>query len=157
VVGVTFSFDITDAIMRRLGQDPYGAEKIRFARLTQAFRDGLRADHQRRREAEELARFTPPDGICRLYAARDPAGRETMRRWLFARWDETAETPRGAPLRHAVLAAVHHCRIAFDPDELARLNARRTSVAAFAPVPGQRSVPPSPAVAGEPRPTPSSP
>jgi hypothetical protein len=125
VVGVSFRFDVTDAIMRRLGQDPYSAEKRRFARLTRAWRSTLRGAYRRRVRSAALARFGPDAGLCRRYRALDPAGRRRTRRWLFARWDETREDADGQILRNAVLAAIRRCAIRYDPTELARLNASR--------------------------------
>lgn len=133
VVSVGFTFDVTDAVMRRLGQDPYSAEKRRFARLSRAWRDGLRAAFQRRIRRQALARFGPQAGLCRRYRALDAHGRRRIRRWLFARWNETLEDARGKPLRAAALGAIRRCGIRYPPAELARLNAGRRGRVPFAP------------------------
>jgi hypothetical protein len=41
---VGFTFDVTDAVMRASGQDPYAAERAWFMRETQALRDRLEAE-----------------------------------------------------------------------------------------------------------------
>lgn len=133
VVGVGFTFDVTDAIMRRLGQDPYSAEKRRFARLTQQWRDKLRAGFHRRIRAEALARFGPQAGLCSKYRALDAAGQGRTRRWLFTRWNETREDARGKPLRSAILGAIQRCGVRYPPAELARLNAARRGRLRFRP------------------------
>ncbi len=127
VLGVSFTFDLTDAVMRGIGQDPYSAEKLRFARLTRPWRLGLRARFQRRVRRAALARFGPQAGLCRRYRGLDAGGRLRTRRWLFARWDETREDCRGKPLRAAVMAAIRRCAIRYPLAELARLNAGRRS------------------------------
>jgi hypothetical protein len=125
VVGVSFTFDINDAVMRSIGQDPYSAEKRRFARLTRAWRLQLRARFQRRVRREALARFGIGSGLCRRYRGLNADGRRRTRRWLFARWDETREDARGKPLRAALMGAIRRCSIHYPVAELGRLNARR--------------------------------
>lgn len=133
VVGIGFTFDVTDAIMRRLGDDPYSAEKRRFARLTKRWRDKLRAGFHRRIRAEALARFGPQAGLCRRYRALDTAGRRRTRRWLFTRWNETREDAHGKPLRAAILGAIRRCGVRYPPAELAALNASRRGSQRFCP------------------------
>jgi len=133
VVGVSFTFDVTDAVMRRLGQDPYSAEKRQFARLSKAWRLELRAGFKRRMRREALARFGPQAGLCRRYRGLDGTARGRTRSWLFARWKETREDARGRPLRAAILDAIRRCDIRFPPDELARFNAKRRGRARFEP------------------------
>ncbi len=133
VVGVGFKFDLTDAVMRRLGQDPYSAEKRRFARLTRAWRDTLRAGFHKRVKKRALSRFGTQAGLCRRYRARDGVGRLRARRWLFTRWNETVEGAAGKPLRAAILAAIRRCGIRYPRAELLRLNAMRRRGIRFAP------------------------
>ncbi len=125
VVGVSFTFDVTDAVMRGLGEDPYSAEKLRFARLTRAWRLLLRAGFLRQVRREAVARFGPQAGLCRRYRGLDAQGRRRTRRWLFARWDETREDTLGRPLRAAVVGAIRRCGIRYPVAELAGLNAKR--------------------------------
>jgi len=133
VVGVSFTFDVTDAVMRGLGQDPYSAEKRRFARLTGAWRGRLRAGFKRRVRRRALARFGPQAGLCRRYRALDAEGRRRTRRWLFERWNETREDELGKPLRAAALGAIRRCGIRYPPAEVARFNAGRRGRVPFAP------------------------
>lgn len=133
VVSVGFTFDVTDAIMRRLGQDPYSAEKRRFARLSKAWRTKLREGFKRRMKRRALAQFGTQAGLCRRYRALDAKGRRRSRQWLFARWNETREDALGKPLRAAVLAAIRRCAIQYPPSEIAHLNAKRRGRARFTP------------------------
>lgn len=127
------TFDVTDAVMRRTGQDPYNAEKRRFASATASWRRGLRDGWQaeRHRRAVEEAGASGP--LCRRYQAATEEGRRAIRRELFQRWDECLEDVKGQAVRGAILAAIRRCGITFPQAELAALNSRRESREPFAP------------------------
>lgn len=132
-IGVSFLFDITDAVMRAAKQDPYGAEKLRFARATKAWRDKLRAGFRERVGKRALARFAEEAGLCRRYRERSVPARARFRRWLFSRWDETRQDVQGGRLRAAILAAIRRCAIRYPAAELHQLNSVRRSRARFSP------------------------
>lgn len=134
VVSVTIlRFDLTDAVMRRIKQDPYGAEKARFASATRRWRLTLRAKYKAKVLRRALARYRLTGPTCRRYVALDTAGRRQMRHTLFLRWDETEETESGRAIRGAILRLVRTCGMDFSPRELRAWNAKRGSRARFAP------------------------
>ena len=133
VIGVSFVFDVTDMVMRGLGQDPYGAEKRRFASKTRSWRTKLRARWHKDVREKALTRFRIVGPLCRHYTRLDAAGRARYRAWLFARWDETREDALGTKLRLAIVDAIRRCKIGYAVAERKRLNQRRRSQAPFAP------------------------
>jgi len=133
VVGFTFRFEVTDAVMRRLEQDPYGAEKRRFARATRAWRATLRKEHRRRILRRALRRYDLTGPWCRRYQAANAAGRRRLRRTLFARWDETRASGSGQKVRAAIVRLARRCKMRYPVAELRRLNRSRRSKARFSP------------------------
>lgn len=125
------SFDPTAAMLRAQGQDPYEHEKLCFLDETVALRSELRVEHEKRqmaglRRALERAWFDD---------AHTP---EERRAALFAMWDECREEEVGLLARELVESFVRQhlpkgSPEAFGDDELAALNARRTSVMEFRP------------------------
>lgn len=137
VSGLGGSFDITDAIERRLGNDPYSAERRWFLRETEALRARLAAEVWEEDAPRRLAHFRA--GLARTWARRAPA--RERRASLFEAWDECAEDGVGAEARAATLAFVRDRLPAGSPDafrasELVELNARRRSRARFSPYEG---------------------
>lgn len=127
------TFDVTDAVMRRLGQDPYGAEKKRFAEATASWRAGLRVRFQEAVQRRVVAAAGLAGPLCRRYDAASDAGRQTIRRELFQRWDECREDNDGRAVRRALLGALRRCGIRYPAAELSLLNRGRQSQEAFAP------------------------
>ena len=127
------TFDVTDAVMRRLGQDPYGAEKKRFAEATSSWREGLRARYREavRRRVVAAAGLAGP--LCRRYDVAHKAGRESIRRELFERWDECREDADGRAVRMALLGAIRRCGIRYPVAELSSCNRGRRSREVFSP------------------------
>lgn len=133
-------FDISDAFMRNKGQDPYASKKLAFLDSTRAERVQIGMKHR----SEQLARAAEImrgnlEQLWRSVAA--PAAR---REALFDLWDEVVETgsdemvAAGLQARGLVIGWIRARLPAGSPDayatdELARLNARRTSKAPFAP------------------------
>jgi hypothetical protein len=135
------SFDITDAVMRWAGQDPYEARKRKF--LEETFDE--RVEIGRVHRANELARSDKKmQRNLDALRARDDLSAEDKRALVFELWDECAETGSeqlvagGAKARAALYrwVRVHFAEGSDDgytADELERLNARRKSSATFAP------------------------
>ena len=126
-------FDVTDAVMRRLKQDPYGAEKRRFAHATRQWRLSLRRKHKAALLQQALARYKLTGPTCRRYREAGSAGRRRLRRVLFERWDETVHEGSGRAIRAAILRLVNVCGMDYPPAELRALNGRRRSAARFTP------------------------
>jgi hypothetical protein len=134
------SFDVSDWLMRRHGQDPYAARKLRALDATRDERVAIGKRHR----AVELARA--PGVLLRqleaLWAsAVDLAGRK---QGLFELWDDCAEA--GDPELVAAAEAARRLIVdfirahlpvgsadAYTPAELAALARTRHSQAAFAP------------------------
>jgi hypothetical protein len=54
---ITFSFDITDMVMRALGQDPYAAAKLEYMKKTRSWRLQLRKKWRARIERQHLIKL----------------------------------------------------------------------------------------------------
>jgi hypothetical protein len=147
------SFDLSDVVMRAIGDDPYLARKLALLDATFDERMVRRARHDAatmRRALGELPRY-----LAAVWATRrwSPALR---RRILFALWDEAAEDGNelvrrgGAEARATIEAFVARVLSpehphAFSAAELDELNLGRGSRARFAPYP-------APPVLARPRP-----
>lgn len=133
---VAFGFDLTDAAYRRRGQDPYQAERAWFMRETETIREQLQ-DEARERERTRMARQVA--GRVQNVWDTEERTEESRRRRIFSIWDDCAEGDAdGDAARSAILSWVRRHlpaggEHAFTPAELASLNARRQSAAAFAP------------------------
>ncbi len=133
-------FDVTDAIMRRKGSDPYASKKLAFLDSTRDERVQLGAEHrarQLRRTPEIVQRNL--DQLWQRVA--EPRAR---REALFELWDEVVETgddgviEAGRAARKLIIGFIRARLPAGGPDaytagELAALNRRRQSKAAFQP------------------------
>lgn len=91
-------FDITDAVMRRLGDDPYRYRKLKFERETRRLRASLRADWKHRVEVSYFRQL--PGRLLGLWRRTDlsPAQR---RKILFQLWEECLEPDATRPGRKA--------------------------------------------------------
>lgn len=133
---VAFGFDLTDGAYRRRGQDPYQAERAWFMRETETVREQLQ-DEARERERTRMARQVA--GRVQNVWDTEERTEESRRRRIFSIWDDCAEGDAdGDAARSAILGWVRRHlpaggEHAFTPAELASLNARRQSAAAFAP------------------------
>jgi len=96
LVQVGGTFDITDEIMRSLGEDPYRAEKARFLAATFDVRMRLAAAAQK--SAVALALDQLPKTIEALWADARYTARE-RRRILFELWRESDQGSDGARAR----------------------------------------------------------
>ena len=133
-------FDVSDAFMRSHGQDPYASKKLKFLDSTRDERVqiGMRYRSEQLAKASEIMR----GNLAQVWrSVGDPAARRLA---LFELWDEAAETgstemvAAGIQARSLVIGWIR-ARLpegsadAYGIDELARLNAKRTSKAPFTP------------------------
>lgn len=128
-------FDVTDAIMRGQGQDPYSAEKRKFLDRTRE----QRYEIGKRYRTEQLGQSAKlmASNLARLWAVTsDPQKRKDE---LLALWDECAEVgdaeivEGGAAARRLLINWVHAKKVQFTPQELTAFNAKKKSKATFAP------------------------
>jgi hypothetical protein len=91
-IQVVGSFDLTDEIMRALGQDPYALDKARFLSATFEFRINLAIEA--RKLAMKKALDHLPGYLDELWADDRYSPRE-RRRILYELWYETDHTPDG--------------------------------------------------------------
>lgn len=97
------SFDLTDELMRRLGQDPYGLEKARFLSATFEFRIKLAIEA---RKADLKQAFeTLPARLDELWGDERYSPRE-RRRILHELWYETDGSPDGERAANIIRAFV---------------------------------------------------
>ncbi|MDB4962963.1 MAG: hypothetical protein JWP01_2962 [Myxococcales bacterium] len=133
-------FDVTDALMRRKGIDPYASKKLKFLDST---RDERVQIGQRYRQ-QQLAQATQimKTNLDRMWSTiTEPVAR---RQALFELWDECAETGTedlviaGRAARKLVVGFIR-TRVpagsagAYSADELAAFNRKKQSKATFAP------------------------
>lgn len=138
--GLGASFDVTDAMMRRQGIDPYASYKLKVLDETREERVAI----GKRYRTQQLARAKQhvQKHLDRLWATTsDPAERK---RGLFELWDDCAETGTaelvvaGAAARAHVIGFIR-ARLpagsadAYTAAELARFNKQRKSRAPFSP------------------------
>jgi hypothetical protein len=89
-VSVTGSFDLTDEIMRALGQDPYALDKAHFLSATFEFR--IKLAIEARKEYMRKALDKLPERLEELWGDHRYTARE-RRRILYELWFETDITP----------------------------------------------------------------
>lgn len=141
VLGVELDLDFTEIAMRAVREEPYGHAKQQFMLETRALRHALADEaHEERLRASILAL---PQTLDALWTEEDlPTA--LRRRRLFELWDEAIErgdpkTLRAARMARRMIEVFVRERLpegspdAFSRVELARLNASRTSSAAFDP------------------------
>ncbi len=133
--------ELTDYVMRAVGQDPYLSDKLRWMDATREERAAIGLTH-RRRQLDRVDQ-TVRKHLAVLWARRDlelAAKREA----LFELWDDGAEEGDAAVVeaaqraRNQVIAFIRHhlpagSATAYSPAELDALNRRRTSRARFEP------------------------
>jgi hypothetical protein len=133
-------FDISDALMRRQGIDPYAAKKLAFLDSTRDERVEM-GKRYRKEQLAKAARITK-ENLAQLAATvRDPAARKQA---LFDMWDEVTETgtdeevAAGQSSRKMIIGFIRThlpqgSTHAYTLDELAALNAKKQSKARFVP------------------------
>lgn len=92
LLAVRGNFDLTDEIMRSLGQDPYAAEKARFLSSTFEFR--MRLATTARKENLRTALDHLPERLDQLWGDERYSPRE-RRRLLYELWSEMDDSPEG--------------------------------------------------------------
>ncbi|MGE0870580.1 MAG: hypothetical protein AB7P03_18590 [Kofleriaceae bacterium] len=134
------SFDISDAIMRRGGQDPYASQKLRFLDATRDERAQIGARH-RARQLADATRLVKRN-LDRLWAqTKDPQAR---RQALFEMWDECAETgttelvEAGRAARRMIVGFIRArlpvgSAAGYSAGHLEQLNRRKRSIERFSP------------------------
>jgi hypothetical protein len=138
--GLEGSFDITDALMRRHGDDPYAAQKRKFLEdtLEERYQIGKRAQHELLQHSGGLAY----EALENVWAKTTDV--RARKQAVFELWDDCAESGNadlvegGAAAREMIVGfiQVHFVGAdAYTPDELAAFNAKKTSRATFAPYP----------------------
>jgi hypothetical protein len=125
-------FDITDALMRRKKVDPYAAAKLRYLDSTRDERVqiGTRYKKQQLAQSAELMQ-KQLDLLAR-------ASLEQKKQALFELWDDCAETGdaslvEGGRQARALVIGYIRAHVTYTEDELAALNRKKQSKAAFAP------------------------
>ena len=134
------SFDATDALMRRHGQDPYASAKLEILDRTRDERARIGARHRDR----ELARSTElvQKQLDRLWSTTPALA--ARKQALFELWDDCAETGDaalvdGARAARKLVIGFIRARLpaggatAFTTSELAAFNRTKQSTATFAP------------------------
>ncbi len=140
-IGISTTFDITDMIMRAIGNDPYAYEKLKLLDETREARAEMARADRGVRLHDALARLPRDLGRIWAYTAWSEAER---RRILFRLWDEVAEDGddellhAGAQVRATIAAFIRRNLPAEGPsaytaEELERLNGTRQSRARFDP------------------------
>ncbi len=132
-------FDITDALMRNKGIDPYASKKLEYLDSTRDQRVQIGQRH--RAKQLEQAAVIMKGNLGRVWSLPTP---EARREALFELWDECAETgtddliAAGRAARTLVIGVIRS-RLpagsvdAFTAADLATFNRKRQSKATFAP------------------------
>jgi len=132
------TFDVTDAVMRSHGADPYASEKAKFLDRTrdQRVEIGRAYKHEQLTHSAELMQ----QNVIRFWATTTDL--RARKQNLFELWDECAETgdddlvAGGNAARQFVLGFIQtklRGADAYTAAELAQLNAHRHSKLVFAP------------------------
>jgi hypothetical protein len=140
--GQIMRFGADDAIMRAFGIDPYASAKLQWLDKTRDERAAIGLAN-RKYDLAHSAQFMQQNLAWLWAKTTDPAERKQA---LFELWDEVAETGddelvQGGAAARAYLIGFVRSHLprgtanAFTADELAKLNAHRTSHEKFAPYP----------------------
>lgn len=134
-------FDLTDWVMRKIGDDPYSYQKARFLDKTRAEREAMRRRETEDRLREALQLLPKQLDQIWAYEAWTPSER---RRALFELWDECAESGSeervqlGRSIRATIIAFIRErlpagSEHAYTEAELQALDRQRKSRARFEP------------------------
>lgn len=129
-------FDVTDALMRSHGQDPYASYKLKV--LDETREERVEMGKQYRTQQLARSRELMDRNIARLVGSTTDT--EVLKQGLFELWDDCAESGgdemviAGRAAREQVIAYIRgKLPDAYSPADLARLNKRRRSQLPFAP------------------------
>ena len=137
----TFSMDLNDAVLRAIGDDPYGGIKRDILVKTRALRERLADESCKEDLRESLVALSAR--LQRLWAETHLSAKVRRER-LFALWDECLEggddirARHGRMARNTIIAFIRRhlpagSSAAFLPEELRALNQRRPSREHFKP------------------------
>ena len=138
VEGLSGRFDTTDWLMRRYGMDPYASAKLAFLDRTRDQRAEIAKVDRRERLGQSVGLMQR--NLERVWATS--AEVDARKRAVFELWDECEEqgdedVKEATEQARGMLVRWVQTKLrgadAFTEEELARLNARRTSKAVFAP------------------------
>ena len=134
VGGAGVTMDLTDEIMRALGQDPYRVQKARFLAATFEFRMSLAVAAHREDMRKSLDKL--PDALAELWGDSRYSALE-RRRVLFELWRETSGTPEGTRAGHIIERFIQRQLPCGSPDAYTRAELqafqRREPGRAFSP------------------------
>lgn len=139
--GLSYQIDVTDEIMRAVGNDPYGYQKNQIRVQTQALREKMASDACRARYRDSLTDLRGQLGQIWADTSKPVRARRHL---LFQLWDECAEEgdPEllqfAAMARETIYAFVRRelpdgSELGFREEELSQLNRDRHSKARFEP------------------------
>lgn len=135
--GGTFSFDLTDLVMRGKKQDPYAAEKRKFMEFSDKLRNELRKKAQAEAQTQAMSSFN--EQLAAIWnSGRSAAAR---RRELYEKWADCSDDQGdrlGRKGRHAVEDFIrgHLPRgtsFAYTEEELAKIASEREGLPQFDP------------------------
>jgi len=138
------TFDLTDEIMRMLGQDPYGLEKTRFLSATFEFRINLAIEARKIDVKKALDRL--PSYLDDLWGD-DRYTPQERRRILYELWSEIDRTPDGDRAARIIEDFVRHHLPCGSPDAYTK-----SELEAFAKSHPERRFAPIDECAGNPAP-----
>ena len=127
-------FDVTDALMRSHGMDPYAAYKMKV--LDETREERVEMGKQYRTQQLARSREIMNRNIARLVGSTTDT--EVVKQGLFELWDDCAESGSdelvvaGRGAREQVIAYIR-AHLSYSPEEVARLNKLRRSQLPFAP------------------------
>ena len=143
---ITGHFDVTDAVMRWAGQDPYAAAKLNFLKRTREQRAKI-AIKNKRENLLDVARTTRKQ-LVRVFNKTDLSW-EQKRAIYFELWDECSEHGTHAELkatevvRATIIGFIRrkfpaNSKQKYQAAEITRFNHQRESRATFRPYPEAR-------------------
>ena len=137
----TFSIDLNDAILRAIGDDPYGGIKRDILKKTRELRERMADEACKEDLRESIVALNAR--LQRIWTGIQVSSKDRRER-LFALWDECLEDGDDVRARHGRIARDTIMAFirrnlpegnsdAFLPEELQALNQRRRSRARFEP------------------------
>lgn len=138
--GLGATFDVTDALMRSKGMDPYSSYKLKILDETREERVAMGTQHRTQQLAQ--SRQHMQKNLERLWSTTSDA--DARKRGLFELWDDCAETGSeeliagGRSAREYIIGFIRSkypagSSSAFTREELRRFNRHRRSQTEFAP------------------------
>jgi len=140
-IGAIVTFDLTDAVLRALGDDPYAYEKMKIMERTRGVRAAMALRERQARLHEATVKL--PSRLDKVWRHERWTAAQ-KRHLLFALWDEAEdagdpEVMRAAEAVRSIIVAFIRDKLpadsvdAFTAAELEALNRERRSKGRFAP------------------------